>query len=255
MHRVEVIANTFSKQKPGLIGIRMFNPFDPTSLDSRGNMNFESALAAKLHRAGCPDTEQLGAYHLSQIEPADATEIEQHLELCPHCQTELDALKQFMALPRPDLAQAEPSISPEKTGYQRVKRWTAKLIQIGSQMIDDLGKPGQAQPQLAPALRGGGVEIPPHVYAAEDIQIILEAQALPQEKRANDHQMKLSGTILSLDHRFHQVVLESDGLSIPSSPIDEMGYFLFDRLPQGGYRLTIVGETAEIEIPKFELAG
>ena len=219
-------------------------------------MNFESALAAKLHRASCPDSEQLGAYHLSQIELAIASEIEQHLEICIHCQAELEGLQQFMALPVPQVESLTmPSVAKETAGYQQVKRWTAKLIQIGSQLIDDLGQIGQTQPQLASALRGGGAEIPPHVYAAEDIQIILEAQALPHDKSEKELQMKLSGTILSLDHRFYQVILESDGLSIPSSPIDEMGYFLFDRLPQGGYRLIIVGETAEIEIPKFELAG
>ena len=56
----------------------------------------QSALDARLFRATCPPSDELGEYEEGMLSAAQARVIKAHLEECPHCSLELTQLRSFL---------------------------------------------------------------------------------------------------------------------------------------------------------------
>lgn len=66
-------------------------------------------MTRDVHPKPCP-TEQLLPFHYAELDDAERRQVEQHLQLCPDCRTELDSLRGFLTqIPttRPELSTAE----------------------------------------------------------------------------------------------------------------------------------------------------
>src|SRR5512143_2560935 len=64
--------------------------------------DFEDRLRARLYRANCPSSLELGEYHLNLVSPSRKLVIAQHLRTFPHCTREVAQLEDFLRILAPD---------------------------------------------------------------------------------------------------------------------------------------------------------
>jgi hypothetical protein len=104
---------------------------NPLNLDED---RLNSALRAILYRQDCPDKMVLGDYELGLLSEAEQTEVQRHLDQCPHCQTELARFAQSLAddplLMAREVAPTIPSpSSPDPT-------WVESLFEFGRAWLE-----------------------------------------------------------------------------------------------------------------------
>ena len=198
---------------------------------ARDLTKLQNNLAARLYRVDCPDSIDLGEYHLGLFDQSRARIFRRHLRDCPHCTKELEQLSQFI-----DLEQPEPATGP----LEQVRVLIGQIIS----RLDESTRP----PSLAPAfaLRGGEMEV--LVFEAGDLQITLELQ------EGGEPGMKiLLGLVTGQDAQGFSVKLLSNGQQIASGEVDELGNFALLSFPAGEYQLLIRGPDLEIHLPDLKL--
>lgn len=75
----------------------------------------EQRLKQRLYRFDCPSSQRLSEYHLDLMPPETRSAITLHLEHCPHCRSELEALAVFLdqdAAVRSEPVRSEPVPKP-----------------------------------------------------------------------------------------------------------------------------------------------
>lgn len=188
----------------------------------------ERKLILAFYRLDCPDTAELGEYHLDFLDVARRMEIEQHLQTCPHCPGELAQLQHFLADLAPELRQGV---------YNQVKVWVARL----------LSQTGMSGGRMQPAFAVRGGEQPPRIYEAGDAQIVLEVQDEPSATKT------LVGLVLGVDPTGLSAHLWRGNDPIGSANVDEIGNFLLTNVEPGSYELTVSGPKLEIRLPALDV--
>jgi anti-sigma factor RsiW len=191
----------------------------------------QMALRARLNRAACPPSHELGDYRLGLLAAPAASRIIAHLAACPRCSAELAELDVFLAA---TAASLEPGA---------LERAAAGLRQVTARLASGLG--GWTPAPAYAALRGetGG----PLMYDAEGCQVVLEIMA----DTADPGRRSLFGLVTGLaDADGAEAALLRDGAVVASSPVDAAGNFTLEGAPPGGYdlRISIPAEGVEILI-------
>jgi anti-sigma factor RsiW len=191
----------------------------------------QMALRARLNRAACPPSHELGDYRLGLLAAPAASRIIAHLAACPRCSAELAELDVFLAA---TAASLEPGA---------LERAAAGLRQVTARLASGLD--GLTPAPAYAVLRGeaGG----PLMYEAEGWQVALEVvpDATDPARRS------LLGLVMGLAAADGaEAALLQAGDVVVSSPVDVAGNFALDGLPQGRYdlRIGIPAEDAEILI-------
>lgn len=194
----------------------------------------EGRLTARLYRAICPEPLALGDYALRRL-PADRRPaFDRHLEQCPHCAAEVEAIGRYLDAVSDDL---------EAGLLERVKVLVARLISGAS----DAGRGGADTGPLfgAPALagvRGGDQE--PLVYEAGEIQVSLEVQA--DGERAG--RRTILGLILGDEAGDWRAHLWQEGERVAEADVDDLGNFILSDLEPGSYDLILGGPDVEVHV-------
>jgi len=189
----------------------------------------EHQLKMAFYRLDCPETAELGEYHLDFLNAARRMEIAQHLQACPHCTGELAQLGHFLAELAPELRQGM---------YNPLKVWVARLV---SQTQTGTGN--GMQPAFA--VRGG--DQAPRVYEAGDAQVVLEVQDEPAATKT------LVGLILGVDPADLTVYLWRSDDPVKSAAVDELGNFILANIKPGNYQLIVTNSELGIRVPSVEV--
>ncbi len=189
--------------------------------------HIDDSLKAALYRITCPDSATLGNFHLGLLPEAAATQISDHLAICPHCVREIEQLEVFLA---------ETAVSLQPSTVERIKVWIAKRIPSGGQTRNMLGTP-------AFAMRGG--DTGPLMYEAGDAQLSLEVQDDPE----HPGRKSILGLVLGIETEAVQARLIQNETVITVVALDELGNFTFAGLEPGKYELTLSGQDVEIHVP------
>jgi len=195
--------------------------------------DFEKRLTVALFRATCPDTIELGEYHLGMLSEPRATFVEQHLGECPYCSREIAQLDAFLTQVKPDL---------EYSTAERIKIWIARRI---PDFPDAVGAPAPAF-----ALRGaaeneaGGRSL---VFEAGDAQLMIEIQDEPGETGRKT----IVGLVIGIDPAGVEARLWLEGRPVAAAAVDDLGNFTFSDLGPARYELILAGAGVEIHVQEL----
>ena len=186
-------------------------------------------LTAQLYRHTCPDSLELGEYHLGMLMQEKAQAIEAHLAECPHCARELAQLSEYMVEDQPE---REAGLS------EKVKVLVARLI---SDIAGDksLGWLAVASPS---AVRGDEGET--LFYEADGLQISIDLHDDGEHPGTNI----LLGLITGTPAKGWEVRLITGNEQIESTEVDDLGNFEFSGLLTGEYEIMIAGNGVEVHI-------
>jgi hypothetical protein len=199
-------------------------------------------MTAQLYRITCPNSTELGEYHLGVLPVDRARAIAEHLAECPHCRREIAQLADY-------LAELEPSIGWDASAQrdaldqvvERVRVLVARLINGGP-----LG-----QPALAPAfasVRGEGQE--PLMYQAGEMQVMIEIE---EDVDRPDHKTILGLVVGSEAPQELEAHLWAGEQPLATVPVDELGNFVLSNVVCGSYELMLSGPKIDIHIQDLEI--
>jgi hypothetical protein len=183
----------------------------------------QAGMRARLYRADCPDPLALGEYQQGLLRGEQALLIHAHLAKCPLCQKEISQLAEFLT-PRPGLLE--------------------RARVVVSQLISN-NQPGRLAP--AAGLRGKGEA--PRIYAAGEVQIVLNVQV---DVRRPERKV-LAGLVMGLSAAGGEVHLLRGGENVAYKVIDDLGNFVFPDLAPGEYELRLYSPEDEIQVPAFRV--
>jgi len=195
--------------------------------------DLENRLTAALYRATCPDSAELGEYHLGLISGTRADSIDRHLAECPHCQRELTQLDSFLAQVQSDLTYS---------AAERIKIWIARRL-------PDLPS-GERAPSPAFAIRGGDEESGPSqslIFEAGDAQLMIDVGEDPSDASRRT----IVGLVIGVDPLELEARLWFDGQLLTTAAVDELGNFTFVDLKPGHYELILAGPGSEIHVQEL----
>lgn len=185
----------------------------------------QGQLLAKFYRQQCPDSLELGEYHLGMLSKKKSRAVIKHLEECPHCRQELAEMQNFLV---EDIRTIEAGMA------DKIKVFIAQLV---SEVQTGLG--GQTP---AYALRGEELDI--LIYEADKVRVTLDIQ----EASDNKSHKSILGLVTGLQPLEYQVNLIQDGKIIKHTQVDEIGNFIISMASPGDYQLVIRGTEFEIQI-------
>ncbi len=183
----------------------------------------DAKLTAILYRAFCPETSELGEYHLRLVSQDRVAFLQEHLGECPHCRLELEQLNQFLDEVSPDL---------EFSPLERFKIWVAEKLPR---------QPDASRP-LAFGLRGESKS--QIFYRAGDAQITLELQPDP----AAPGNKIILGLVLGVTPADLQIRCFLAGTQVGQALVDELGNFVLAGLEPGKYDILLQNNELEIQI-------
>lgn len=192
----------------------------------------QAELAAALHRVDCPDPLQLAEHQAGLLAAEETTLIEKHLELCHHCQQEVEHLTQFQADTAPAL---------EVSAVNRVKVLVGELISR---------REGPASLTLQPSLAGtrGGEEAL-KVFEAGDVRLTLAVQPDPDAPGKRT----VHGLITEVEVAECLVQVHQDADRVAEASVDQHGNFNLTGLPPGEYAISVKGRDFEFALPSLIL--
>jgi len=199
----------------------------------------ERQLAARLYRAICPEPLELGEYSLRRL-PADRREaIDRHVEQCPHCAGEVEAVGRYLEALSDELS----------SGFlERVKVLIARLVSGGT----EAGQGGaEAAPIFGtPALAGvRGSDEEPLLYEAGALQLSLDVQA----DGGRPGRRTILGLILDDETGGWQARLWQEGERVAEADVDDLGNFVLSGLEPGSYDLIIGRPNVEIHVQNLDI--
>jgi hypothetical protein len=199
----------------------------------------QEQLSHDLHRMTCPTPVILGEYHLELLTPRQAASVREHVELCPHCQRELEQLDSYLD----DL-----SLQMKPTPIQHIQILVAQLVDSATQSLGHTtGSP--LSPVLLGAVRDEDQEDHPSVYRVNDVEIVIEAQS---EFPGQDKKTVL-GFVRGLNLDSLNVLLWRGEEPIAAVEVDEQGHFVFEHVPAGVYDLAVRDADLEVHVREISL--
>lgn len=200
---------------------------------------WQAALRARLFRAACPPSLELGEYRMGLLPKPQAQAVEHHVAVCPHCQRELAQFAEFMAEPPP----AADVWAPVK---ERLRVLVAQLVS-GSRSLGVWSGPA-----LAPALAGlRGDEDGPLIFQAEDAELAIDVQ--PDEQPGL---VTLFGLVTGIeDLASAEVAVWRQNRLVAKTPVDDLGNFVVTRLLPDTHELILTAAGVEIHVQALELGA
>ena len=181
----------------------------------------QKLLSKHLYRVACPDSLTLGEYQLGLLSHEERQALEQHVEDCPHCASELLEMVTFNQL-------------------SFVERLIAKLTSGG----ENRGQPGWVPSY---GVRGGSAS--PLLYEAGEVQIAVDVQ----DDGEHPGYQSIIGFINGAEADDFEVSLWRENIQLMITQVDDLNYFALDNLSRGDYELLIRGPRVEIQIQKLTL--
>lgn len=189
----------------------------------------QNRLMTRLYRRICPESTELGEYHLNLLSKKHAWAIKQHVAECPHCSRELAQLREFLGEERPTL---EPALA------EQMKELVAQLVS-GPRKGGLSGVIGQS-----PVFGLRGDKQDAQIYEADGVQVIIDIQ-----KDAERPSLKnMLGLITGIRAQAYQINLYFEGEPVANTQVDDAGNFVVSAISSGEYQLTISGPGVEIQI-------
>jgi hypothetical protein len=192
----------------------------------------EKAFLATLYRMDCPETTELGEYHLGLQESTRRAAIQQHLKSCPHCTRELAEMAHFLEQLQPEL---------EVPLAERVRVLVARLVS-GAGFAAGLAP--------SPAYAQRGATQPLRIYQAGAAQLTLETTALPGDPQRR----VLLGLLVGLESGGMLAGLWRAGEKLTSTALDELGNFTLEAPAPGVYDLILSNPTLEIHVQELDIS-
>jgi hypothetical protein len=187
----------------------------------------ESLFAGALLRANCPTPEVLLLYQATLLNDWEAQPVRAHVTTCADCQAELAEL-------------AAPFASnPIARAFEAGVRWLHAVLQ---------------PVPLTPALALRGAEPRRLEYRAEAYQIALAITPTPGPRGSGQIEGQFSGAEDLLANTPGQSTLFQDGQALQTEAIDDLGFFAFDNVAPGLYRLELQVGNDRIVIEGVEVA-
>jgi len=180
----------------------------------------EEFLHKVLYRASCPSVEELGHFSLHRLGRGEHLAVSLHLRYCPHCAAELA----LFAGPEGEAGMIGTALS-----FLRRVLWISPAF------------PGPLASRAWGAVRY-------YSYVAEKVKIMIEMEMA----RSGYQRYRLLGQVDPPDAASTAEVWQEDTV-IAESPVDDMGYFQFDRLQAALYRLCLQGREEEIWLDRMDL--
>lgn len=227
----------------------------------------QHALQQRLHRASCPESDDLRDFHFELLEPHHQQAIAQHLTFCPYCTREL--FVDYVEVSLAGTGQAQTKAGSDagettrvETGLDALRRGAEQFIERLRLGVATLVDSGDAP---AYALRTGpSAETPPqtHMYQVDDSMISLVVYTDPE---LPDH-MAIDGQALLMAEPGEMAPGDTDiDAAVPSlqvhlwhqeqlaavCEIDDAGDFTIPRLTPGRYELIFSSPRYKIKIPRF----
>ena len=189
----------------------------------------EAPVRARLYRAECPSTEQLGEWQIGLLEPEEASTVAAHLALCPLCQSDIAMIAEVL----------EQQLTVEEPLFAGLRRLVARLAPTG-------------QPGVGGRLVFRGERGDTRAYVVGDLQLNITVEPVHRGRymlvglltRTNASLGSFAGTKVQL--------LEHDHL-VAETTVDELDNFTFDDLPPGEYGLAVPFAQDVLLIPKLDL--
>lgn len=194
----------------------------------------QSQLQTKLYRKMCPDSTELGEFHLGLLSKKQARVIKQHVAECLHCSQELTQLQEFLG---------EESSNHIAGLAEQVKVLVAQLVSSAT------GAAGFEYTGQIPTLGIRGEKEETYVYEADGVQIVIDIQ---DDVEHLGHKTLL-GLVTGITARNFVVDLIIGGDLVASSRVDELGNFMISGISPGKYQLNIQGPEVEIQILTFQV--
>lgn len=192
---------------------------------------WQAQLQRQLYRHNCPEPQELAEYQegLHDTQATDAIEL--HLQSCPHCNAELEALIEFSRVTAGDL---------EVSTFDRVKVILGKLIQA----------PAPPGPSLQPALAGvRGEGEGTMIFEAGEARIAIEVHPDPEVSS----QRAVYGLLTGLDNMGSTASMFLGDKQISGTNLDPQGNFVLQRLEPEAYSLHLSGENWEILLRRIDV--
>lgn len=197
----------------------------------------ERQLRASLYRSQCPPSLTLSEYHIGFLSAVEARTIDRHLQHCPHCRHELQRLTAYLTAVAPTL-----EIEPSPTLWERSRILVARLVEELPNFgpLNGLATGGAL---AAAGLRGeNGDQL---VYAADDIQVIIDVQADVQHPA----QRMLLGLLLGLaEPQTITAHLWRADQPVATTMVDALGNFIISALVPGTYDLILSDDKTEVHV-------
>lgn len=184
-------------------------------------------LTAHAFRRTCPDTDELGDFHLGLLPGKRARAIEQHLARCPFCSREMVQYERFL-------------------GGSSGQPGLAKRLIVSVAKLLDGALPSGQPPAPAYALRGEEGLV---LYQTDRLQISLDVQ---DDVEKAGHK-SIVGVITGEDAPALSVDLWKEDLYLDTASVDETGGFTLSGLLPGDYELIIKGVDIILLIQSFSL--
>ncbi|NLS76446.1 MAG: carboxypeptidase regulatory-like domain-containing protein [Chloroflexi bacterium] len=187
----------------------------------------ERQLAAKLDRADCPSSLELGEFHLRVLPSEREASVARHLAECPRCRREVAQLVAY---------QAQAPLAPEPGLLDRLFE--------GARVLWARRVSRATAAALAPAYRGAEAAAPA-IYQAEEARLIIEAEPDP----ARPGRFVVTGLVTGAEALgAAEVQLWLAGEPAGRAPVGEVGDFALEGLAAGSYTLVLAAPGAEIRV-------
>lgn len=183
-------------------------------------------------RAACPAPDDLLLYQANLLSRRSRRQVKDHLAHCRACQADVARL----ALP-------EPTLTPQPSLLDRLRQTGARIMTTWQPLM----------PQPVMALRGAAQ--PLRQFLADPYFVTLKtspAQSPDGGTRLEGQLGLVNGQLLPAAER--QVGLLLDAEMIAVTALDELGFFAFDALPAGVYRLQFMLTDGALLIEAIEVA-
>jgi anti-sigma factor RsiW len=201
--------------------------------------NIERKLRATLYRAFCPDSTELGEYHLGLLSTDRLRELRAHLAECPHCTRELEQLRSFMESVSADI---EPNLKAGQDGASLLQRLVARLL-----------PPSIPGAGWSPALAGVRGETGSMLsFSAEGYHIVIDIQVdadRPDRRSIMGLLTSSQPDSAALIARLYQ----ANALAAQAQ-VDELGNFAIHMVSPGEYSLLLSSPEIEISIEQLTIA-
>lgn len=199
---------------------------------------WQTELSARLFRADCPPSLELGEYQMGLLPRPRAQLVERHVAVCPHCQHELAQFAEFMAEPPPAPVEMWAPVR------DRLRVLVAQLVSGGR----SLGAWGG--PSLAPALAGvRGDDNGPLIFQAGDVELAMDVQPDQQPGLVT-----LFGLVSGIDDPADaEVRLWRQNRLVAATQVDDLGNFVVAALPPDRYELILTATDVEIHVQALDL--
>ncbi|MCE7939641.1 hypothetical protein DCC79_13750 [bacterium] len=194
-------------------------------------------LRTRLHRALCPPSDRLTAFHDRALAADAQADVARHVAECPRCRDELVVLDRFLRQPDPVLEPA--GASPRA----RLKTWIVDLVS------GPAGSAGRAA--VGAGIRGGGSG-GTWMYLHPESNIALSIQVRPDEDAAGDDRAVVSGRLVvpgMPDCSGLEAQLHAAGGAVARAPVSADGLFELHGIAPGRYDAVIVGPDGPIRTP------